>query len=32
MGAQINHEADLTEKMISREEKYQGSILSLHVD
>ena len=28
----MNQTADLTEKTLSREEKYQGSFLSLHVD
>ena len=28
----MNQTADLTEKTLSREEKYQGNILSLHVD
>ena len=28
----MNRTADLTEKTLSREEKYQGSFLSLHVD
>ena len=28
----MNQTSELTEKTLSREEKYQGSILSLHVD